>query len=88
MLAQCTRTTAAEVVLDMEAGALMRIVFIGLILPYLVPGIAGLQMTRNAATSATSMAAVLKRAATDSKLKDRVLNEGAAAVAGIQGSFF
>ena len=68
----------------------MRIVVIGLILPYLVPGDAGLQMSRNSATSANSMAAVPKRAANDSKLKDRALNEGAAAVAGIdiQGSFF
>ena len=84
VLAGCTRTTVDEVVIDMEAGMLMRTAFIALVLPGFLPGQMGVTISKWLCETRIKKAAeVLQRCATDSALAERVLREGVLVVADV-----
>ena len=83
VIARCTRTSAEDVVMDMEAGALMRDAFISLIIPFFIPGYHGEMISKWVAEDRIGKCLdTWERAKTDAALKQRILKDGLRRAAG------
>eukprot|EP01043_Picozoa_sp_COSAG02_P060577 COSAG02_NODE_7943_length_2776_cov_3.405304_2_plen_103_part_00 len=83
VVAQCSRTSLEDVVLDMEAGALMREAFHVHVVPTIIPGAAGESFAKWLCEERiTKCLECMKKAKSSEEIKHKILKDGLRRAAG------